>query len=664
MHVGRGVKQAGTWVCRQTNVEHSTLDRTVPPRHCITGDGNEFISARGGNATMSYQPIENYGIIGNMRTVALVGMNGSIDWYCCPHFDSPSVFGALLDEKKGGHFQISADADGVRHKQFYWPSTNVLVTRFLLTDGIAELEDFMPVGLPSDSPEYRHVYRRIRCVRGSVRISVTCRPAFDYGRQTHDTLIEANGATFKSRGLTLALSAAVPLRNDGHGGVSAEFMLSEGKSQVFILRDDCGEDGVPCPPSEEEAEELLRGTVKFWQNWLSACTYHGRWRDQVHRSALALKLLTFEPTGAIIAAPTTSLPEVIGGARNWDYRYTWMRDAAFTVYAFLRIGFKNEAAAFLGWIEDYASKHASRNAPSPVMFTIEGNTQIPEQTLDHWEGYRGSRPVRIGNAAVSQFQGDIYGELMDAMYLSNKYVSPTPYDIWVKIRNRLEWICENWQLPDAGIWEMRNRQEHFVYSKVMNWVALDRGIRLADKRALPADRAKWIRERDRICEEVMSQGWNEKRKSFTQFYGSEDLDASLLIMPLVFFMAPTDPRMLKTLDAILENPRQGGLVSDSLVYRYPPQPRIDGLPGEEGTFNMCSFWLVEALTRAGQRIPEKLDQARLLLERMLGYANHLGLYAEQTGPQGEALGNFPQAFTHLALISAAFNLDRTLGAQN
>jgi GH15 family glucan-1,4-alpha-glucosidase len=611
---------------------------------------------------MAYQPIENYGIIGNMRTLALVGMNGSIDWYCYPHFDSPSIFGAILDDSKGGRFQISVKADGVRHKQFYWPSTNVLVTRFLLKDGIAELEDFMPVGRPTDSPEYRHLYRRIRCVRGAVPISVSCRPAFDYGRETHDTRVEANGATFKSNGVTLTLSTAVPLKNDGHGGVSAEFVLSEGKSQGFILRDDCA-DGVPCPPSENEIEELLHGTVKFWQNWLSACTYHGRWRDQVQRSALALKLLTFEPTGAIIAAPTTSLPEVIGGTRNWDYRYTWMRDAAFTVYAFLRLGFKAEAAAFVGWIENHAAKHAPSNKPSAVVFTIRGDHQLPEQNLDHWEGYRGSGPVRIGNAAVAQFQGDIYGELMDAFYLSNKYVSPTPYDAWVKIRDRLDWICENWQLPDAGIWEMRNRQEQFVYSKVMNWVALDRGLRLADKRALPADRAKWLRERDRIYEEVMTRGWNAKRKAFTQFYGSEDLDASLLIMPLVFFMAPTDPRMLSTIDAILKNPRDGGLLSDSLVYRYPPQPRIDGLPGEEGTFNMCSFWLVEALTRASLAFPEKLDQARLLFERVLGYANHLGLYSEQTGSQGEALGNFPQAFTHLALISAAFNLDRMLGSQ-
>ena len=401
----------------------------------------------------------------------------------------------------------------------------------------------------------------------------------------------------------------MPLRNDGHGGVTAEFLLAEGKSQVFILRDDWPT-AVPCPPSEKEAEELLRGTVKFWHDWLSACTYHGRWRDQVQRSALALKLLTFEPTGAIIAAPTTSLPEVIGGSRNWDYRYTWMRDAAFTVYAFLRIGFRDEAAAFMSWIEDYASKHVHPEEPGAVVFTIQGDNNFPSRRWITGKDIGVPGPVRIGNAAVSQFQGDIYGELMDAFYLYNKYVSPTSYDVWVKIRKRLDWICENWQLPDAGIWEMRNRQEHFVYSKVMNWVALDRGIRLADKRALPADRAKWMRERDRIYEEVMTRGWNEKRNAFTQFYGSDDLDASVLIMPLVFFMAPTDPRMLSTIVPSLKTPPHGGLVSDSLVYRYPPQPRIDGLPGEEGTFNMCSFWLVEALTRAGQAHPRKAGSSQ------------------------------------------------------
>jgi GH15 family glucan-1,4-alpha-glucosidase len=611
---------------------------------------------------MPYQPIENYGIIGNMRTVALVGMNGSIDWYCYPHFDSPSIFGAILDDNKGGRFQIQAVGEEIRHKQFYLPSTNILVTRFLLRDGIAELEDFMPVGLPPDSQWYHHLYRRIRCVKGSVRISLTCRPAFDYGRESHEVAIDANGVFFNSASLNIALIGAIPLTQDGNGGVVCEFRLEEGQSKVFLLTPHSTEDCVPCAPTEQEAEELLHKTVNYWHKWLSACTYHGRWREQVERSALALKLLTFEPTGAIVAAPTTSLPEVIGGARNWDYRYTWVRDAAFTVYGFLRIGFKKEAAGFINWIENYASRHFDRNAPLPPLLTIEGDTEIPEQTLDHWEGYRASAPVRIGNAAVFQCQADVYGELMDSLYLYNKYVSPISYDLWVKIRCRLDWICENWQRPDTGIWEMRNREQHFVYSKVMNWVALDRGQRLADKRALPTDREKWIRERDRIYEEVMIRGWNGKcGRAFTQSYGSDELDASLLIMPLVFFMAPNDPRMLSTIGAICERPSCGGLVSDSLVYRYPPQPHVDGLQGEEGTFNMCSFWLVEALTRAGQTLPEKLNQARLLFERMLGYANHLGLYAEQTGPQGEALGNFPQAFTHLALISAAFNLDRVLG---
>jgi len=614
---------------------------------------------------MSYQPIENYGIIGNMRTVALVGMNGSIDWYCSPHFDSPSIFGALLDDQKGGRFQISPIGENVRYKQFYWPSTNILITRFLLADGIAEVEDFMPVGLPPDSPWYSHLFRRVRGVKGAVRMSVVCAPACDYGRKAHRVVLRPGGAVFNASGLSLDLSAAVPLRQGEQGSVTAEFSVEEGESEAFLLRAHVGDGNAPCPAVQpEEAEELFQATVKFWQKWLSACTYRGRWREQVQRSALALKLLTFEPSGAIVAAPTTSLPEVIGGTRNWDYRYTWMRDAAFTVYGFLRIGFRDEAAGFMSWIENYASKHYNPKLPLPPLFTIEGDSKAVEETLDHWEGYRGSRPVRIGNAAISQLQLDLYGELMDGFYLYNKYVSPIAYDVWVKLRNRLEWICEHWQSPDAGIWEMRNREEHFVFSKVMNWVALDRGIRLAEKRAFPADLAKWIGERNRIYEEVMTRGWNEKRRTFTQFYGSEDLDASLLIMPLVFFMAPNDPRMLDTIAAILKSPRAGGLVSDSLVYRHPPTPRIDGLPGEEGTFNMCSFWLVEALTRAGQVIPEKLDQARLLFERMLGYANHLGLYAEQTGPQGEALGNFPQAFTHLALISAAFNLDRALGAHS
>ena len=417
----------------------------------------------------------------------------------------------------------------------------------------------------------------------------------------------------------------------------------------------------PPVPSDADAHEIFHETVNYWRRWLSGCCYCGRWREQVERSALVLKLLVFQPTGAIVAAPTCSLPETIGGGRNWDYRYTWIRDAAFTVYAFLRIGFKEEAAAFIDWLAKFTAVNSRADEGGHTLLTVRGDIRAPEQILDHWAGYRSSSPVRIGNAAATQFQSDIYGEAMDSLYLYNKYVSPISYDFWTRIRDRIDWVCDNWQRPDNGIWEMRGKQEHFVYSKVMNWVALDRGIRLADKRSFPANRSRWIAERDRICEEVMSRGWDAQHNAFTQSYGSEALDASLLIMPLVFFMAPTDPRMLGTLDAIMKDPRDGGLVSDSLVYRYPPG--ADGLGGEEGTFNMCSFWLVEALTRAGQALPEKLDQARIVFERMLGYANHLGLYAEQTSFQGEALGNFPQAFTHLALISSAFNLDRVLGGQ-
>jgi GH15 family glucan-1,4-alpha-glucosidase len=611
---------------------------------------------------MTYQPIDNYGVIGNMRTVALVGMDGSIDWFCYPNFDSPSIFGAILDSTKGGSFKILAHAESLVRKQMYWPGTNILVTRFLLSDGIAELQDFMPVG----NPDYgQHLCRRVRCVKGVVRISLSCRPALNYGRDSHRTTVNSSGAVFESSSLSISLSSTVPLTQDETGGVTAHFLLREGEHQVFVLTGGA-EDVLPHPLSLDGFEELFRTTAKFWQQWLAGCSYHGRWREHVQRSALVLKLLTYEPTGAIIAAPTTSLPEVIGGSRNWDYRYTWLRDAAFTVYAFLRIGFKAEATAFFSWLRNYVAKSAG-HAPHPdggrlrTMYTVHGEDRLAEETLDHWEGYRGSGPVRIGNAAALQFQNDIYGELMDSCYLYNKYVSPVTYDMWVRIRNRLNWICENWQQPDSGIWEIRNQQQNFVYSKLMNWVALDRGLRLADKRSFPGERGRWVQERDRIYEEVMTRGWSEKRGAFTQFYGSDDLDASLLIMPLVFFVAANDPRMLATVDAILKRPSEGGLASDGLIFRYPPQPRVDGLPGEEGTFNMCSFWLVEALTRAGSVAPEYLDRARLLFESMLGYANHLGLFAEQTGPQGEALGNFPQAFTHLALISAAVNLDRALG---
>ncbi|HMU53881.1 MAG TPA: glycoside hydrolase family 15 protein, partial [Nitrospira sp.] len=412
-------------------------------------------------------------------------------------------------------------------------------------------------------------------------------------------------------------------------------------------------------PSGDETQEVFDHTVDYWHRWLSKCTYTGRWREMVYRSALTLKLMTYEPTGAIVAAPTCSLPETIGGGRNWDYRYTWIRDAAFTLYGLLRIGFTEEAHAFMRWLEA-RTREVEEDGSFQIVYGIDGRHDLKEEVLGHLDGYRGSRPVRIGNGAYQQLQLDIYGELFDALYLYNKYVMPIGFDAWLRIRRRLNWLCDNWRQPDEGIWEVRGGRRHFVYSKLMCWVAMDRGLRLAGKRSFPADQERWLQVRDQIYEEIMSKGWSRKREAFVQHYDGEALDASNLIMPLVFFMAPNDPRMLSTLKAINRSPKDGGLVSDGLVYRYDSETGTDGLQGGEGTFTMCSFWLVEALTRAGRFDPSKLVEARQLFERMLGHANHVGLYAEEIGASGEALGNFPQAFTHIALISAAFNLDRAL----
>jgi GH15 family glucan-1,4-alpha-glucosidase len=614
---------------------------------------------------MPYQPIEHYGIIGNLHTAALVGVDGSIDWLCLPRFDSPSVFAAILDDAGGGRFRIAPSGEGLasdelRHKQFYWPDTNVLITRFLHPDGIGEVEDYMPVGGAGGSPGDKLV-RRVRVVRGRMPFRLECRPAFDYARIPPRISIGDGSARFDGPGLSLGLAASVPLQRDGDG-VLADFILNEGQTAAFVLRSiDPGESAGPSPGTDE-AEQRFRETVTYWQRWLSHCTYAGRWREMVQRSALTLKLLTYEPTGALIAAPTTSLPERIGGERNWDYRYTWIRDAAFTLYALMRIGFTDEAARFMDWLEArWRERRSASDSPLQPLYAIDGGPEVPEYELPHLEGYRGSRPVRIGNAAHQQLQLDIYGELMDSVYLFNKYGSPIGYDAWIHLRRLVDWVCENWRHEDHGVWEVRGGRRHFVYSRLMCWVTLDRGLRLADKRSLPTDRARWLRVRDEIYEEVMQQGWDPERRTFVQSYGSRVLDASSLLMPLVFFSAPNDPRTLATVDAIRQPVALGGLATDGLVYRYDPRVAPDGLKGTEGAFSMCSFWLVEALTRAGRTDPRRLEDARLLFEQMLGYANHLGLYAEQTGPSGEALGNFPQAFTHLALISAAFNLDRALG---
>ena len=599
-----------------------------------------------------------------MHTAALVGRNGSINWLCLPHFDSPSVFAAILDEHKGGHFKIEPIGKDVTCKQLYWPETNILINRFLLNDGVLEVVDYMPVGGKQGEPGFRQLVRRVEAIRGSVQVSAECCPAFNYARDAHQVELSDGGAVFRSERFSLQLHTAIPLEiPKDRGGAGASFTLRQGEKAIFVLNQlDDKHSGSPVLSNELE-EQLLTRTVAYWHAWLSKCSYTGRWREMVYRSALVLKLHTFEPTGALIASPSCSLPESIGGPRNWDYRYTWIRDAAFSLYALLRIGFTEEAGAFMKWLEQRCHERKP-DGSLQVMYGLHGEQQLEELTLDHLEGYKKSKPVRIGNGAVDQLQLDIYGELMDSIYLYNKHGAPVSWDFWTEIRELVDWVCDNWRRTDEGIWETRGGPQQFVYSKLMCWVAVDRGLRLAYKRSFPADHVKWLGCRDEIYLDVMNNGWSDKRHAFVQHYGSEAVDASSLMMPLVFFMAPNDPRMVQTIDAIMKDPDDGGLLSDSLVYRYNTRQFDDGLTGTEGSFNTCTFWLVEALTRAGRTDPARLDQARLIFEKMLGYTNHLGLYGEQIGAHGEALGNFPQAFTHLALISAAYNLDRTLSGRN
>jgi GH15 family glucan-1,4-alpha-glucosidase len=596
-----------------------------------------------------YLPIAEHGIIGDLHSVALVGTDGSIDWYCCPALDSPSVFGAILDRARGGYYRIAPAAADCTTKQLYLPDTNVLITRFLTPEGVGEVQDFMPIERRGRQHHHRLV-RRVLGVRGQMHFRLNIQPRFNYGRDDHRTFLHENGAVFRSPDICLALQTPLALNSDGRG-LDCDFALGPGQSATFVL-EQVPETYIPRSYSEDETREAFENTVQYWRGWLARSSYEGRWREMVHRSALTLKLLTYQPTGAIVAAATTSLPEIIGGARNWDYRYTWIRDAAFSIYALLRLGFTEEAAAFMGWLtERFQEAQPEAGQPLRVMYDIHGGTDFKEQVLPHLEGYRGSAPVRIGNDARDQLQLDIHGELIDSVYLYDKYGAPIHHDAWSDLCQVIDWIAENWDQPDEGIWEVRGGSQNFTYSRLMCWVAIERAIRIAMRRGLPADIVRWQSIRDTIYHQVMDKGWNAERGAFVQHYESDVLDASILLMPLVKFIAPDDRRWLSTLDAISRE-----LASDSLVYRYNLAAAPDGLEGDEGTFSICTFWYVEALARAG-----RLDEARLVFEKMLSYANHLGLYSEEIGPTGEALGNFPQAFTHLALISAAYCLDQKLG---
>jgi GH15 family glucan-1,4-alpha-glucosidase len=598
---------------------------------------------------MNIQPIENHGVIGNMRSIAVVAIDGSINFLCYPNFDSPTIFASLLDRDRGGCFEIKPRLAKMRTRQMYLPDTNILLTRFLAEEGVAEVMDFMPI--QNDAEQPNEIIRMVEVIRGTVHFTMQCQPRFNYAMAQHRTEFTDHSATFFPCDDTcprMALHSTVALARQHHDAI-AEFELRAGQSAIFVFG------GLHSQGEQPElglVNQRFRETVRFWKTWISRSKYKGRWREMVNRSALMLKLLISREHGSLIAAPTFSLPEKIGGVRNWDYRFTWLRDSAFTLYALIRLGFLDEAGGFIAWLKDRLVDDAQRG-PLQVMYGIDGRQQLEEVSLDHLAGYEGSRPVRIGNAAYRQLQLDIYGEMMDAVYLASKYGDPISVAGWQNIQRILEWLGANWRRPDEGIWEIRGQAKEFLHSRVMCWVAFDRALRLADKRSLSGPVDVWRRTRDEIRSDIFANFWSDRLQSFVQSKGSEDLDASTLLMPLMRFISPVDPMWLSTLRAL-----EKVLIEDTLVQRYDlERTNVDGLPGGEGSFTACSFWYVECLARSGD-----LERAQFLFEKLLGYANHLGLYSEELGSNGQLLGNFPQAFTHLALISAATYLDRALSS--
>lgn len=604
-----------------------------------------------------YPSIADHGLIGDLQTSALVSTDGSIDWFCAPRFDSPSMFGALLDHRKGGHFRVRPAADSVTTKQLYFPDTAILITRFLTEAGVGEVVDFMPTASSSVATTRHRIVRMVRCVRGHMTFDIDLAPRFDYGREPHETHVTENGAVFRSAHESVTVHIVREPGDehrargevDAQGDLHAHVTLQAGEVRGLLLETGSAES--PREVRVAEVERLFAETAAFWSTWLAKSTYTGRWRETLHRSAITLKLMTYAPTGGLVAAPTAGLPEQIGGERNWDYRYTWVRDASFSVYSLLGLGFTEEAAAFAGWLRDrlYAQV-GSAEGPLNIMYRIDGSADLTEEVLEHWEGYRGSSPVRIGNGAAGQLQLDIYGEAMDSIYYADKCGIQVGHRGWLALCRILDWVTDNWDQPEEGIWETRGGRKDFTYGRLMNWVALDRGVRLAAAHGRPAPVERWAAQRNAIYDQIMQKGWNREREAFVQRYDSHVLDSSLLRMSSVGFVTPTDPMWASTLRAMDQE-----LVTDSLVYRYDPEASPDGLRGSEGTFSLCTFSYVDALARAG-----RLDDARLTFEKMLTYANHLGLYSEEIALTGEQIGNFPQAFTHLALIDAAITLDGQL----
>lgn len=590
---------------------------------------------------MTQTPIADYGLIGDMRTAALVSLQGSIDWHCTPRFDSGSLFAAILDPDRGGCWSIQPSEEGFTSRQRYSTGTNILETVFRTDDAEFMLVDFMPVGFDGrPSTIQPEIHRKVVCLGGTASVGVRFMPRFEYGSRATRLEVMRDGLYASDRAdQVVTVSSSRPLAwTVEQGSATAILTLREGESETLVMRYDV--DDIH-PVDKYDSAEKLELTAGFWRVWSSKVRYVGPFRRQVERSALALKLLTHTETGAIIAAPTTSLPETLGGARNWDYRFVWLRDAAFTLAALERVGHSEEADRFMRFLKRVTRHEGGGHLQ--IMYAIDGGRDLVERQLDHLSGYRGSRPVRVGNGAADQLQIDVYGEVLETAEIWRRS-HPMTEGTWRVLRPLVDWVSRNWQRPDSSIWEVRGEVRHYVYSKLMSWVALDRGIRMVEELSLDGDVDRWRAERDTLRAEILTRGWSDKLQSFVQVYDTPTiLDAALLAIGFVEFLPWTDPRMISTVRAVATHLTAP---DGDLVFRYNGP---DGLEGEEGAFSICTFWLAEALYRSGDKAA-----GERIFRRMLQHANHVGLYSEELDPvTGEFLGNFPQAFTHIALINCA-----------
>ncbi len=592
---------------------------------------------------MAYKGIGEYGLIGNSYTAALVSNDGSIDWCCLPRFDSPSTFAAILDDEKGGKFHIKPRTS-FESQQSYLPDTNILQTTFRTDTGTVTVIDFMPCYRTSRHKltKFDEIHRLVDCTVGQVPLEVVFEPRLDYARD--NALIETykNGVTARGRSDKLALSSTIPFTSDG-GKAIGSFTLKQGESAQFILRYDSDQ---PKSPGIYGSRRKLERTTAYWKEKAEGCVFSGPLREMMVRSYLTLHLMVYAPTGAIIAAPTTSLPEEIGGERNWDYRYAWLRDASLTLNALFYLGHIEEALGFFNWLVTLCAKCGAK---AQTLYDIDYEHPVQEQILDHLKGYRNSKPVRIGNAAYAQLQLDVFGEVLEAAY---NYLDMGGYisrRTWESLESFVDAACESWQLPDNGIWEIRGGPYHFTHSKLMCWVAVDRGIKIAEELGFGENIKRWQDVAKDIRADILARGWNPEKRAFTQHYDTTALDASNLLMPLYGFLPITDERIISTIERTIEE-----LGHNGLLRRYRTDKTDDGLSGSEGEFLWCSFWLVRNLLRMG-----KLEDATALYQKLLGYGNHLGLFPEMVDSvSGEARGNFPQALTHLAVITTGIELIR------